>query len=37
MGSKLITKQLLEAQNYEQIAIDTVKALEIVKSIKSPK
>jgi 2-dehydro-3-deoxyphosphogluconate aldolase/(4S)-4-hydroxy-2-oxoglutarate aldolase len=37
MGSKLITKQLLEAQNYEQIAIDTVKALEIVKSIKLPK
>jgi 2-dehydro-3-deoxyphosphogluconate aldolase/(4S)-4-hydroxy-2-oxoglutarate aldolase len=37
MGSKLITKQLLEEQNYQQIATDTVKALEIIKSIKSPK
>jgi hypothetical protein len=27
----------LEEQNYQQIATDTVKALEIIKSIKSPK
>lgn len=34
MGSKLITKKLLEAKNYEQLAADTKKALEIIKTIK---
>ncbi len=34
MGSKLITKKLLEEKNYKQLAADTVKALEIIKGIK---
>jgi 2-dehydro-3-deoxyphosphogluconate aldolase/(4S)-4-hydroxy-2-oxoglutarate aldolase len=35
MGSKLITKKLLEEKNYEQLAADTVKALQIIKDIKA--
>ncbi len=35
MGSKLITKQLLEAKDYAQITIATKQVLEIIKSIKS--
>ena len=35
MGSKLITKQLLEAKEYAQITIATKQVLEIIKSIKS--
>ncbi len=35
MGSKLITKKLLEEKNYAQLAADTVKALEIIKTIKT--
>jgi 2-dehydro-3-deoxyphosphogluconate aldolase/(4S)-4-hydroxy-2-oxoglutarate aldolase len=35
MGSKLITKKLLEEKNYEQLAADTVKALQIIKEIKA--
>lgn len=35
MGSKLITKQLLEAKDYAQIAKDTEKVLAIIQSIKS--
>lgn len=34
MGSKLITKQLLEDKNFDQLAADTVKALAIIKAIK---
>jgi 2-dehydro-3-deoxyphosphogluconate aldolase/(4S)-4-hydroxy-2-oxoglutarate aldolase len=34
MGSKLITKKLLEDKNFSQLATDTVKALEIIKTIK---
>ena len=34
MGSKLITKKLLEEKNYEQLAADTVKALEIIKAVR---
>jgi 2-dehydro-3-deoxyphosphogluconate aldolase/(4S)-4-hydroxy-2-oxoglutarate aldolase len=35
MGSKLITKQLLETKNYQQITAATIEALAIIKSIKS--
>lgn len=35
MGSKLITKQLLETENYAQISQDTEKVLAIIQSIKS--
>lgn len=35
MGSKLITKQLLEAKDYAQITKDTEKVLAIIQSIKS--
>ena len=35
MGSKLITKQLLEAKDYAQITLATKQVLEIIKSIKS--
>jgi 2-dehydro-3-deoxyphosphogluconate aldolase/(4S)-4-hydroxy-2-oxoglutarate aldolase len=35
MGSKLITKQLLETGNYAQISQDTEKVLAIIQSIKS--
>lgn len=35
MGSKLITKQLLETENYTQISQDTEKVLAIIQSIKS--
>lgn len=35
MGSKLITKQLLETNNYQQITAATIEALAIIKSIKS--
>jgi 2-dehydro-3-deoxyphosphogluconate aldolase/(4S)-4-hydroxy-2-oxoglutarate aldolase len=35
MGSKLITKQLLEAKDYAQIATATRQAMDIVKSVKS--
>jgi len=35
MGSKLITKQLLEAKDYAQITKDTEKVLDIIQSIKS--
>lgn len=35
MGSKLITKQLLEAKDYTQITKDTEKVLAIIQSIKS--
>ncbi len=35
MGSKLITKQLLETKNYTQITKDTEDALAIIKSLKS--
>ncbi len=35
MGSKLITKKLLEEKNYDQLAADTVKALQIIKEIKT--
>jgi 2-dehydro-3-deoxyphosphogluconate aldolase / (4S)-4-hydroxy-2-oxoglutarate aldolase len=35
MGSKLITKQLLEAKDYQQISIATKEALAIIQSIKS--
>ena len=35
MGSKLITKQLLESKNYQQITAATIEALAIIKSIKS--
>jgi 2-keto-3-deoxy-6-phosphogluconate aldolase len=35
MGSKLITKQLLEANDYAQITTATKEALAIIQSIKS--
>ena len=35
MGSKLITKQLLEAKDYAQITTATKQAMDIIKSIKS--
>jgi 2-dehydro-3-deoxyphosphogluconate aldolase/(4S)-4-hydroxy-2-oxoglutarate aldolase len=35
MGSKLITKQLLEAKDYAQITTATRQAMDIVKSVKS--
>lgn len=35
MGSKLITKQLLESKDYAQITKDTEKVLAIIQSIKS--
>jgi 2-dehydro-3-deoxyphosphogluconate aldolase/(4S)-4-hydroxy-2-oxoglutarate aldolase len=35
MGSKLITKQLLEAKDYAAITKGTQQALSIIKSIKS--
>ena len=37
MGSKLITKQLLETKNYDQITASTKEVMTIIKSIKSLK
>ena len=34
MGSKLITKQLLEEKNYDKIEAVTKEVLEIIKSVK---
>ncbi len=35
MGSKLISKKLMEDQDYETIASETKKVLELIKTIKN--
>ncbi len=35
MGSKLITKQVMEEKNYEQLTADTIHALAMIKSIRN--
>ena len=35
MGSKLITKQIMEEKNYNQLTADTKQALNIINSIRN--
>ena len=35
MGSKLITKQVMEERNYSQLTADTIKALTLIKEIRN--